>query len=258
MPQFRHLCQIFVCATLATPLVTAHSGLSTTPATELPALPAPIQPAMAEVQQPSYMDQLWSLPLFRFFTPSFATTPEFVKPEVDELTLLMESFPGCPVEPLAKIEDSEALAFENRTAALGAVDIDGLTPSTQVALANFQRMVTSVGGAISVTSAYRPAAYQEHLRTVWEKWMIDLRYNSDPLCQDLRAQVGEEFRHHALLESQRPVVFSDHTRGLSFDAAVRLPRLKKSRRVSIDLLARRAGIRRPDIARDPVHFKLAM
>jgi hypothetical protein len=257
LPQFRHLCQIIACATLATPFATAHTGQSTTPATELPALPPPIRADIAEVEAPSYVDQLWSLPIFRFFTPSFATTPEYLTPEPDAVAM-MESVPGCTVEPLAEIEDSEALALENRTGALGAVDIDGLTPSTQLALARFQRIVTSAGGAIAITSAYRPAAYQEHLRSVWEKWMFDLRSNTDPLCQDLRAQVGEEFREHSLLESQRPVVLSDHTRGLSFDAAVRLPRLRKGRRVSVDLLARRAGILRPARASDPVHFRLAM
>jgi D-alanyl-D-alanine dipeptidase len=158
------------------------------------------------------------------------------------------------------MEDSQALAFENRVGVLGAVDLDGLTPSTAMALARFQRLVTAAGGAIAVTSAYRPATYQEHLRNVWEKWMGELRFNRDPLCQELRWQVEDEFRRHALLESQRPVVDSDHTRGLSFDAAVRLPGRKKGRRgrVSVDLLARRAGVLRPDIRRDPVHFKLMM
>jgi hypothetical protein len=256
MPLSRHLCQFIVCATLATPFATAHSGLSTA---ELPALPEPIRPEMSEVESPSVMDQLWSLSIFRFFTPSFAPAPVFSTPELEDLTMT-QPYSGCDVEPLQEVSDAEALSFENRTGALGAVDLDGLTPSTAVALAKFQRMVTSVGGSIAITSAYRPAAYQEHLREVWEKWMVELRYNTDPLCQDLRAEVQEEFGRHTLLESQRPVLFSDHTRGLSFDAAVRLPRVKKGRkfRVSVDLLARRAGIRRPDIRRDPVHFKLLM
>jgi hypothetical protein len=37
----------------------------------------------------------------------------------------------------------------------------------------------------------------------------------------------------------------------------RLARLKK-RRVSLDRLALLAGLRRPDIRHDPVHFKLVM
>jgi hypothetical protein len=256
MPPFRHLCQVFVCATLATPFAIAHSSLSI----QLPTVPAPIRAELAEIENPSYMDQLWSLPILRFFAPSFAPLPVFSPLELEDLTATQQ-FSGCGVEPLQEVEDSEALTFENRTGALGAVDLDGLTPNTALALARFQRMVTAAGGAIAVTSAYRPATYQEHLRDVWEKWMVELRYNHDPLCQDLRAEVQDEFRRHTLLESQRPVVSSDHTRGLSFDASIQLPRkLRQGRRarVSVDLLARRAGVLRPDIRRDPVHFKLAM
>jgi hypothetical protein len=60
------------------------------------------------------------------------------------------------------------------------------------------------------------------------------------------------------MESQRPVSYSDHTRGVGFDATVIMPagaRLKR-RRVSVDLLALLVGVRRPDILHDPVHFRL--
>ncbi|HYP05850.1 MAG TPA: hypothetical protein VER03_06405 [Bryobacteraceae bacterium] len=258
MPLFRHLCQIIACASLVTPFATAHSGLST----QLPGLPAPISPSMPEPESRSYLDQLWSLPLFRFFAPPYAPpVPDVTLSEMEEvLTTMADPYPGCSVAPLHEVEDVEALTFENRTGALGAVDLNGLTPDTAVAMAKFQRAVTSAGGAIAITSAYRPAAYQEHLREVWEKWMLELRPNHDPLCFELRAAAQEEFQRHQLLESQRPVVASDHTRGLSFDAWVQLPgrRVKKGRRINIDALARQAGVRRPDVRRDPVHFKLAM
>mgnify|MGYP007039562455 CR=1 FL=1 len=88
----------------------------------------------------------------------------------------------------------------------------------------------------------------------------NIRPASHKLCQSLRTEVQEEFTRHSLLERQRPVTFSDHTRGLSFDASVRLPRSMAAKgrriRISLDALARRAGIRRPDIRRDPVHFKV--
>jgi hypothetical protein len=259
LPQFRHLCQVLVCASLATGLANANTESSIS---SLPSIPAPMQPEMTEVAKPSYLEQLLNFSLFRFLTPSFAPVAGAF-PETAELTLEPEPdlFPGCFVEPLEKLEDSEALAFENQThGGLGAIDLDGLTPTTQLALARFQRMVTAAGGQISITSAYRPAAYQDHLRDVWETWMGDLRYNRDPLCQELRAQVKAEFDHHQLLERQRPVVASDHTRGLSFDASVLLPRARKGkrRRISVDYLARQAGVLRPDIRRDPVHFKLVM
>jgi hypothetical protein len=79
----------------------------------------------------------------------------------------------------------------------------------------------------------------------------------------LRAEVQEEFTKHKLMPSQMPVTDSDHTRGLAFDAAVMMPRpvrTTKKRRVgvSLDHLASLAGLRRPDIRRDPVHFKLVI
>jgi hypothetical protein len=79
----------------------------------------------------------------------------------------------------------------------------------------------------------------------------------------MRAQVEDEFTRHKLMPTQMPVTDSDHTRGIAFDAAVMMPRVvvrTKKRRVSLSLdrLALMAGLRRPDIRRDPVHFKLVV
>ena len=156
------------------------------------------------------------------------------------------------------LEDPEALAFEQNVGSTGVVRTDGLTPATAQALEHFHRLVAAVGGSVVLTSAYRPAAYQEHLQNVWDKWMLELRENREEDCQQLRAEVEQEFNAHQLLESQRPATSSDHTRGISFDAAVFLPsraRLKR-RRVSLDGLARMAGISRPALRSDPVHFRL--
>lgn len=140
----------------------------------------------------------------------------------------------------------------------GVIDTGGLTPATARALTRFQIAVTSAGGKLDLKSAYRPPAYQEHLQAVWDKWMVELRRHPEKGCQALRAEVGEEFARHHLLEKQRPVSYSDHTRGVGFDAAVFIPvhaRLKR-RRVSLDRLALLAGVRRPDVRHDPVHFRL--
>ena len=140
----------------------------------------------------------------------------------------------------------------------GVVDVDGMTAPAERALARFEQAVERAGGAIELKSAYRPQSYQQHLEQVWDKWMIELRSNTEPGCQDLRAQAGEEFARHHLIETQRPVPVSDHTRGIAFDALVTLPagaRLKR-RRVNVDYLARISGVGRPAIASDPVHFRL--
>jgi D-alanyl-D-alanine dipeptidase len=157
------------------------------------------------------------------------------------------------VAALPVIEDIEALEFENRT----SPDTRGLLPAMARALETFQHLVMSAGGSVEIKSAYRPEAYQAHLQAVWYKWK-QLRYNRQPGCQALRAEVTEEFSRHNLLPAQKPVTSSDHTRGLAFDAAVFMPRtaVKKKRGVSVDRLCRQAGIQRPDVRHDPVHFKL--
>ena len=120
-----------------------------------------------------------------------------------------------------------AQTFEDRVGSDdGAVDRDGLTPSTARALEHFENVVVRVGGRILVTSAYRPASYQEHLQNVWDKWMVELRNNQDPNCSQLKAGVQDEFMKHQLLETQRPVPYSDHTKGIGFDAACDLAALR--------------------------------
>jgi hypothetical protein len=161
--------------------------------------------------------------------------------------------PGpCRVNPLPPITDRRAAEFN----ASEKVDTANLTRGMSRALARFRTVVASVGGSLELKSAYRPPAYQKYLQQVWDKWK-ELRNNNVAACQDLRAGVQQEFNRHDLLESQRPVTSSDHTRGLAFDATVVIPlnaRFKR-RKVTLDSLARTAGLRRPDIWRDPVHFK---
>lgn len=188
--------------------------------------------------------------MVRWFTPAGVD----LKP-LDKVRLA-HPVPPCSIAPLPAIVDPEAQAFENGNGPSGALDIEGLKPPMARALAMFERLVTAVGGNMELKSAYRPPAYQAHLQQVWFKWM-DLRNNIEPGCQDLRASVGAEFARHHLLETQKPVTFSDHTRGLAFDATVAIPTAAKLKRkkVTLDRLAVMAGIRRPDILHDPVHFK---
>jgi hypothetical protein len=163
--------------------------------------------------------------------------------------VLPAATPACSVGPIPPLDDAEGRSFEAASGTAAEVNLSGLTPATHVALARFQRSIASLGGKVEVTSAYRPPAYQAHLQVVWDKWM-QLRGHMEPGCAEVRAQVEDEFKRHQLLASQRPVPFSDHTRGIGFDAAV----LLRSGRV--DRLALRAGVRRPDIVHDPVHYRL--
>jgi hypothetical protein len=167
------------------------------------------------------------------------------------------SAPPCGISQLPAVTGPDALAFEGGEKSGGAVDVGGLIPAMAHALHRFEQLVHLAGGSVEVQSAYRPPAYQEHLLAVWTKWK-ELQRNTSPGCQALKARVRAEFSRHRLLESQKPATSSDHTRGLAFDAAVLLPYAARLKRlVSLDRLASLAGIKRPDIRRDPVHFKLA-
>ena len=149
----------------------------------------------------------------------------------------------CQVPPLTTITDPDALRFEGGA----TVDESGLNAGMTAALACLRQAASAAGGGINVTSAYRPPAYQAHLREVWDRWN-DLRNRRDPECASLRTEVQTEFNRHQLLLTQRPAAASAHTRGEAFDANWNLPA-----GVNIDTLAANCNIHRP-LANDPVHF----
>jgi hypothetical protein len=181
------------------------------------------------------LNRLFPKPVVQPPMPSIATAPAVTR--------------DCSVGPIPPVDDEEAQSFEAAAGTPNEVNLSGLTPATRIALARFQRSIATLGGKVAVTSAYRPPAYQAHLQVVWDKW-TQLRGRLEPGCASVRAQVEDEFKRHGLLASQRPVPFSDHTRGVGFDAAVLL------RRGRLDRVALNAGVRRPDVVRDPVHFRL--
>ena len=189
-------------------------------------------------------------------SPVRAISSEVVDAELNSLRR-SRMLAGCKVAPLNEISDPDILAFE-KNAEIAPADVDGLTPGAAQALDTLQGMVTSLGGTFELKSAYRPPAYQAHLHEVWVKWVKELRNNRSSGCRALREEVGAEFKMHQLLVKQQPVPSSDHMLGLAFDAAVAMPRGARlnGKRVTVDKLAALAGIRRPAIRRDPVHFKL--
>ena len=204
----------------------------------------------------SWEDMLWH-PVQHLFISLFESTPVATQaaPAPVSTPTAFEAEPGCSVAPLKPIDEAAARQLEASTGS-NIVDVADMIPAAARALDRFESKVASVGGTMTLKSAYRPAAYQKHLQNVWYKWMGELKNNHGPACQVLRTQVQEEFVRHRLIETQHPVAVSDHTRGLAFDATVDLPATAKiGRRLTLDRLARLAGLWRPAIAADPVHFK---
>jgi hypothetical protein len=224
----------------------AAAAESAQPTSESPA------PAQQSALQREILDSL-RLFLNSILQPKPATGGATIP--VLPVTTAFQAEPGCSVAPLDPIDEMSAAQLELSGA--NVVDVDNMVPAAAIALEKFQNKVASVGGKMVLKSAYRPAPYQKHLQNVWYKWMSELKRNHDPACQILRSEVEEEFTRHRLIETQHPVGVSDHTRGLAFDATVDLPPRAKigRRKVTLDGLARLAGLLRPAIVADPIHFK---
>jgi len=154
---------------------------------------------------------------------------------------------GCAIPPLTPLTNPLSLSFE----AGNTIDIGDLTQPMQVALACFQGACVMAGGTFTLTSAYRPSPYQSHLREVWDRWLApgNLQSNTDPACQELKAQVQNEFTRHGLGASTiRPASGNgSHTRGLAIDVV--------TSGVAVDSIAATCQLYRPFRATDPVHFE---
>src|SRR5581483_721754 len=87
---------------------------------------------------------------------------------------------ACAVAPLTEVTDPQALSFEQGN----TLDTDNLTSAMQTALSCLLREASRSGGSLTVNSAFRPAAYQQHLREVWDRWN-ELRNSRDPACATL-------------------------------------------------------------------------
>jgi hypothetical protein len=99
-----------------------------------------------------------------------------------------------------------------------------------------------------ITSAFRPQAYQNHLREIWDKRQLLLTITT-PECREIRDEVTTEFALHSLVA--RPANVSNHSNGNAFDARVRdLPAGQ-----NIDTLAGQCNLTRPEPDADPVHFE---
>lgn len=151
---------------------------------------------------------------------------------------------GCAVSPITPLTDAAALRFENGS----SLDETNLQPAMQTALGCLRTAVASSGGALNVSSAYRPASYQAHLREVWDKWRL-LKDNRETGCAELKVAVGNEFRRHGLLLTQRPAGTSNHSAGGAVDMRSTLPL------ATLLNLASGCQLYRPHAVPDPVHFE---
>jgi hypothetical protein len=98
---------------------------------------------------------------------------------------------ACSIPPLSPLTDPIAQQMEG-----GQTVIWSNTDSRLQTCAN--KFISAAGGG-SVTSAYRPQAYQTHLFEIRDRWCTQgLQSNSNPACNSLKSTVSAEVSKHGL------------------------------------------------------------
>jgi hypothetical protein len=158
---------------------------------------------------------------------------------------------ACEVAPLQPITDPDAQRFENGD----TVREDGLSDSMKDKLKCLRDKVAAKGGSLIVNSAWRPQAYQDHLKELSDKHpalirLAILEQVAECLPAPYYQAVHPEYLRHGLNRNVAKV--SNHTSGDAFDASW-------SGVANIDKPAGECGSYRPLPAPkadggDPIHF----
>jgi Type IV secretion system pilin len=130
--------------------------------------------------------------------PPPATTPPTGTPTV----------PGtCSIQPLTPISDSLAQQMES-----------GTTVIWQNTSPQLQACAQKAG--FNVVSAYRPPAYQTHLKEIHTKWCVQgLQNNTDAACSSVKSEVSAEMARHGLSCSRPVATVSNHSNGTAIDVS---------------------------------------
>lgn len=151
--------------------------------------------------------------------------------------------PPCPVAPLTPITDAVALQHENGPYR-GNPDLEHVTAATSTGAACIRQAVAALNGAATVTSGFRPPAYQTHLREVWDKWQL-LKNNTTEACRVIKVDVRTHWDFHGMV--RQPGQTSNHSLGTAVDMGG-VPA------DSADTIATQCTMNRP-LADDPVHYQ---
>ncbi len=156
----------------------------------------------------------------------------------------------CEVDPLQPITDPDAQRFENGD----NVREDRLSDSMKDKLKCLREKVAEKGGSLTVNSAWRPQAYQDHLRELADKHPALIRLAILEQVKECQPEpyyraVHPDYVRHGL--NRNVAKNSNHTTGEAFDASWS--------GVNIDELAGECGLHRPLPAPkadggDPPHF----
>src|SRR3989344_1111423 len=166
--------------------------------------------------------------------------------------LINFSVATCSVPQLTPIPllDADSQSFE----AGNTIRTDRLLMTTRLGMECMQVLTSALGGNSILKSAWRPLAYQAHLREVWDTW-DNLLKNKEPACQTLKSQVEAEMqKKHDLAPTMQPGKagpYSPHYTGEAVDLSIQnLPS-----GWTADSMGAACGMYRPWPQLDPAHFQ---
>jgi len=112
-----------------------------------------------------------------------------------------------------------------------------------------------IGASATVTSAYRPLAYQQHLYEIWDRWAnYNLKDNTLPACDNLASLVQNEYSKHQLRSVvNSPNGCAPHVKGTGID--VQLNGIKYED-INSFLQQKNIDLSWQGIPGDEVHFNL--
>jgi hypothetical protein len=160
----------------------------------------------------------------------------------------------CHIMSLTPITDPIAQQFEAQGGQV--VNTAGLAPTMSAAYQCLSNSIANQQHQLSLNSAYRPPAYQLHLREVWDKWNTEnLRNINTGVCQMVKMEVQTEINRHGLQNLlTRPAGSTGrHTQGLAIDVNYSATGLPQQTVIG---LATQCGLYRRLPIKDPVHFEL--
>lgn len=145
----------------------------------------------------------------------------------------------CPVKPLLPSTDPAAQEHETGPYSKNP-DMEHVSEAVKAGATCIKQRERNA----EVTSGFRPQAYQDHLREVWDKWAI-LKNDNTEACKKIKDEVWRHDRKHRM--KHQPGITSNHTTGTAVDFG-------GITAASADKTAKACNMHRP-YANDPVHFQ---
>jgi hypothetical protein len=183
----------------------------------------------------------------------------------------------CPLAALTPITDSAALQMEGGQTIIWSAstpNVEQNLTALQAAYTKFQAVIKTLGDTATLSSVYRPLAYQTHFYNIYQSAM-QLSQNSsiatNPACASIVSALQAEEQKHGICKSgypgnstsackvSAPSASSPHVAGIGIDITVSGPvpcAVGNCTTLNNALVSNNTGLHFQGISSDPVHFQL--